>query len=62
MGQPEVEYGDDGITVIFRVVEGDRYKVGKVGFSGDLLLEDPKLMEAVKLDELSADGEYFDRS
>ncbi len=62
VGQPEVEYGDDGITVIFRVVEGDRYKVGKVAFSGDLLLEDPKLMEAVKLDELSADGEYFDRS
>lgn len=62
VGQPEVEYGDDGITVIFRVSEGDRYKVGKVAFSGDLLLEDPKLMEIVKLDELGEDGEYFDRS
>ena len=62
VGQPEVEYGDDGITVIFRVVEGDRYRVGEVKFTGDLLLEDPVLMEMIKLDELSEEHEYFDRS
>ncbi|EFL50029.1 outer membrane protein assembly complex, YaeT protein [Solidesulfovibrio fructosivorans JJ]] len=62
VGQPEVVYGDDGITVIFRVEEGDRYKVGSVSFSGDLLYDEPKLMDRIKLDELSAKGEYFNRS
>lgn len=62
VGQPDVEYGDDGITVIFRVSEGDRYKVGKVTFAGDLLMDDKTLMEVIKLDQLSEDGAYFDRS
>uniref|UniRef100_I2Q761 Outer membrane protein assembly factor BamA n=1 Tax=Desulfovibrio sp. U5L TaxID=596152 RepID=I2Q761_9BACT len=62
VGQPEVVYGDDGITVIFRVEEGDRYKVGSVGFGGDLLYDQPKLLERIKLDELSAKGDYFNRS
>lgn len=62
VGQPDVIYGDDGITVIFRVEEGDRYKVGTVTFSGDLLFDQPKLMERIKLDELSSSGEYFNRS
>ena len=62
VGQPEVVYGDDGITVIFRVEEGDRYKVGAVTFSGDLLYDEPKLLERIKLDELSSKGEYFNRS
>ena len=62
VGQPEVVYGDDGITVIFRVEEGDRYKVGAVSFSGDLLYDEPKLLERIKLDELSSKGEYFNRS
>ena len=62
VGQPEVIYGDDGITVIFRVEEGDRYKVGTVAFTGDLLYDQPKLMERIKLDELAASGEYFNRS
>jgi outer membrane protein insertion porin family len=62
VGQPEVVYGDDGITVIFRVDEGDRYKIGTVSFSGDLLYDEPKLLERIKLDELAGKGEYFNRS
>lgn len=62
VGQPEVIYGDDGITVVFRVEEGDRYKVGSVAFGGDLLYDEPKLLERIKLDELSAKGDYFNRS
>ena len=62
VGQPEVVYGDDGITVIFRVEEGDRYKVGSIAFTGDLLYDEPKLNERIKLDELSAKGDYFNRS
>ncbi len=62
VGQPEVIYGDDGITVIFRVEEGDRYKVGSVAFGGDLLYDEPKLLDRIKLDELSAKNNYFNRS
>lgn len=62
VGQPEVVYGDDGITVIFRVEEGDRYKIGSVAFSGDLLYDEPKLQDRIKLDDLSKKGEYFNRS
>lgn len=62
VGQPEVIYGDDGITVIFRVEEGDRYKVGSVAFGGDLLYDEPKLLDRIKLDELSGKNNYFNRS
>ena len=62
VGQPEVVYGDDGITVIFRVEEGERYKVGSVSFSGDLLYDQSKLLERIKLDDLAAKGSYFNRS
>lgn len=33
-----------------------------MAFSGDLLFDQPKLMDRVKLDELSGKGEYFNRS
>ncbi len=56
---PEVRYDDDGIRVIFRVSEGARYKLGQVGFSGDLIDTREKLLEQTHLDELAADGEYF---
>jgi len=62
VGQPDVEYGDDGITVVFRVNEGDRYKVGKVDFGGDLLMDNDALLQIVKLDQLAEEGAYFDRS
>jgi outer membrane protein insertion porin family len=62
VGQPDVEYGDNGIAVIFRVSEGDRYKVGKVGFTGDLFMDNDTLMQIVKLDQLAEEGSYFDRS
>jgi len=62
VGQPEVIYGDDGITVIFRVEEGDRYKVGTISFGGDLLYDEPKLLDRIKLDELASKGDYFNRS
>lgn len=62
VGQPDVEYGDQGITVVFRVDEGDRYKVGKVAFTGDLLMEDDALMAIIKLDQKAEENAYFDRS
>lgn len=56
---PEVVYDPDGIRVIFRVREGDRYKLGEVGFSGDLIDTREKLLAQTKLDDLAEDGEYF---
>lgn len=62
VGQPKVEFKDDGIYVTFEVKEGDRYKVGKVTYTGDMLEPAEKLDERIKTDDLAAEGEYLDRS
>ncbi|MCK7503934.1 MAG: hypothetical protein MZV70_07420 [Desulfobacterales bacterium] len=33
-----MEFEEDGIVVTFKISEGPRFKVGKVDFSGDLIL------------------------
>ncbi|WP_320008841.1 outer membrane protein assembly factor BamA [Maridesulfovibrio sp.] len=62
VGQPEVEIKDDGIYVTFKVSEGDRYKVGKVAFQGDLIVKKSRLRELITADDMSEGGEYLDRS
>lgn len=62
VGRPEVEIKEDGITVIYRVWEGDRYKMGATTFKGDLIEDTSKLLEVVSIDELQTEDEYFDRS
>jgi len=62
VGQPEVDIKDDGIDVIYKVWEGDRYKMGKTLFRGDLIDEPAKLIEVTKVDALAEDDEYFDRT
>ncbi|WP_446424878.1 outer membrane protein assembly factor BamA [Mailhella sp.] len=57
---PEVIYEDDGIRVIFRVREGMRYKVGDVILRGDLIDTEARILEAIKMDEHQAAGDYFD--
>jgi outer membrane protein insertion porin family len=61
VGQPEVEIKDDGIDVIYKVWEGDRYKMGDTSFTGDLIDEPSKLLQVTKIDDLKQEGEYFDR-
>lgn len=61
VGQPEVEIKDDGITLVFRVFEGARYKIGKISFEGDLIAAPEKLKSVTKISELAALGEYFNR-
>jgi outer membrane protein insertion porin family len=61
VGQPEVEIKDDGIDVIYKVWEGDRYKMGETSFTGDLLDDPSKLLLVTKIDELKTEDEYFDR-
>lgn len=62
VGQPTVDIRDDGIHLTFPVVEGDRYKVGNVGFKGDLLIDEKKLVEMTKLPGLAKKKDFFDRS
>jgi len=62
VGRPEVEIKDDGIDVIYQVWEGDRYKMGKTLFKGDLIDDPSKLKDVTKIDKLKEDDEYFDRS
>jgi len=49
VGDPQVEFEEDGIVITFKVSEGPRFKVGKVDFSGDLLLPKEELMKKIKI-------------
>ncbi len=62
VGQPEVDFKEDGIYITFKVEEGKRYKVGQVFFGGDILTTDSALLDIVEMDTLYEDGKYFDRS
>ena len=62
VGEPELEIKEDGIYVTFKVSEGDRYKVGKVSFQGDLIVKKSRLRELITADDMSDGGEYLDRS
>lgn len=59
---PDVEFKEDGIYITFNVVEGRRYKVGEVTYSGELLDTAENLEKVTKMDELAREGGYFDRS
>ncbi|BCS87319.1 outer membrane protein assembly factor BamA [Pseudodesulfovibrio sediminis] len=62
VGRPEVKINDDGIDVIYKVHEGDRYLMGKTYFKGDLIDDSDKLIGLVKINTLNEEGEYFDRT
>lgn len=62
VGQPVVDYQEDGIYLIFQVEEGPRYKTGSVDFRGDLLVSIDELREITIVDDLGEQGKYFDRS
>ena len=57
IGEPEVNFEEDGIVIAFRIEEGPRYKVGKVSMTGDLIIPEDQLLEKVKISE----EEYFNR-
>ena len=56
---PEVQYEDDGIRVIYRVREGARYKLGEIGFRGDLIDTEERLLDLIRLDEQKEKNQYF---
>jgi outer membrane protein insertion porin family len=49
VGEPQVEFEEDGIVVTFKISEGPRFKLGKVDFSGDLILPKDELMKKLKI-------------
>ena len=49
VGDPQVEFESDGIVVTFKVSEGPRFKLGKVSFSGDLILPQDELLKKLKI-------------
>jgi len=57
VGEPEVTFEDDGIVITIRLVEGPRFKVGKVSMAGDLILPEEQLLEKIKI----TGEEYYDR-
>ncbi len=60
VAEPEIIYEKDGIIVNFAISSGIRYKIGQVGFRGDLLKSTDDLYELIKLDNVKEDDEYFD--
>ncbi|MGE5257972.1 MAG: outer membrane protein assembly factor BamA [Hyphomicrobiales bacterium] len=49
VGEPQVEFEQDGIVVTFKINEGPRFKLGKVDFNGDLILPKDELMKKLKM-------------
>lgn len=62
VGQPEVTYTDQGITVTFQVEEGDRYTVETVTYTGDMIGSVEELNLLVTMDDLAKEKDFFDRS
>ena len=49
VAEPIVEYQDDMIYIKFKIDEGPKFKVGKVGVTGDLIYTEIELMEKLKI-------------
>jgi len=62
VGQPKVEYLEDGIAVTFEVSEGRRFKIGNITYKGDLLETPDKLSELIHLDDMKAEDQYASRT
>jgi len=53
VGEPKVDTVDDGIIVTVPVVEGERFKVGKLDFAGDDTIEKDEVREELALSRTS---------
>ncbi|MGM0423303.1 MAG: outer membrane protein assembly factor BamA [Thermodesulfobacteriota bacterium] len=62
VGQPQVEYTQEGIQINFQVQEGPRYKVGQVDFSGDIIVDEQTLYDLIQLEDIAQEDGFFDRS
>lgn len=62
VGEPRIDFTEEGIFIEFDVIEGDRYKVGEVTFRGDMLETPATLLEITEIDDLAEQDEWFKRS
>jgi outer membrane protein insertion porin family len=59
VGQPKVDYQEDGIVITHRVSEGRRYRVNKVSFAGEVLDSDAQMEKVIDMDERARKKEFF---
>ncbi len=57
VSDPEVVFTEEAIEITIKVAEGDRYKLGKVDVSGDLIRTREELIEVLQI----TGDEYFNR-
>jgi outer membrane protein insertion porin family len=57
VGKPEITQKEDRLYVTFHIAEGERYEVGQVSLSGDLVESEGTLLALVRL----KDEKYFSR-
>ncbi len=57
VGEPIVEFKEDGIYITFKISEGSQFKLGNVDITGDLILPKEELMRKVKI----TNEEFFSR-
>ena len=57
VGEPQVEYKGNDIIITIKIDEGPQFKVGKVTFSGDLILTEEQFLESLKI----AQEEFYNR-
>lgn len=62
VGSPDIEVTDAGLRIVYRVWEGQRFKMGETRFKGDLIESPEKLKDVVGVDDLAVDEEWFNRS
>ena len=58
VGEPQVEFKEEGIDVTIKIEEGPRYTVGAVGVDGELIFPSEVLLEKTKL----KDEEFYNRT
>ncbi len=49
VGEPQIEFREDGIDITIKIDEGPRFKVSKVDITGDLILSEEELKEKLKI-------------
>ncbi|MGD2187792.1 MAG: outer membrane protein assembly factor BamA, partial [Desulfobacterales bacterium] len=57
VGEPQVEFKQNDIIITIKIDEGPQYRVGKVTFSGDLILAEEQLLKDLKITQ----EEFYNR-
>ncbi|PWG73844.1 hypothetical protein DF186_20960, partial [Enterococcus hirae] len=58
IGEPVIDFKDEWIYITFKIEEGQRFKVGTVDVSGDILTTEEDLKQQLKIGQ----EVYFNRS